>query len=101
MLSTGTPLADRTETKVCLISRGAQSFPSPAFSVIVVNARITLFALSGVPTVDEKTRPWSRHSSRPEHSRPEQCPSIAPRAGFEPATYCLGVLLRSSLDHDS
>ena len=62
MFSTGTPLADRTDTNVCLISRGAQPCPSPAFSVSVRNARITLFALSGVPTVDEKTRPWSCQS---------------------------------------
>jgi hypothetical protein len=52
MLSTGTPLADSTDTKVCRISRGAQAFPSPAFSVSPWNARITLFAFSGVPTAE-------------------------------------------------
>jgi hypothetical protein len=43
--------------KVCLISRGAQPRPSPAFSLIFWNALITLSAFSGVPTFDEKTRP--------------------------------------------
>ena len=57
MFSTGTPLADKTETKVCLISRGAQSGPSPAFLVMIRNARMTLFAVSGVPTLDVKIRP--------------------------------------------
>ena len=42
---------------VCLISRGTQSSPSPAFLVTVRNARITLFALRGVPTVDANTSP--------------------------------------------
>ena len=51
MLSTGTPLADRTDTKVCRISRGTQSSPSPAFLVIMRNARITLFAVRGVPVL--------------------------------------------------
>jgi hypothetical protein len=57
MLSTGTPFAERTDTNVCLISRGIQSCPSPAFFVIARNARITLFALKGVPTLDAKTGP--------------------------------------------
>jgi hypothetical protein len=60
MLSTGTPFADRTDTKVCLISRGTQSSPRPAFFVMIQNARITLFAVRGVPIRDAKTRPWSR-----------------------------------------
>jgi hypothetical protein len=68
MLSTGTPLADSTNTKVCRISRGAQAFPSPAFSVSPWNARIMLLALSGVPTVEAKTSPWSCQS-RPACNR--------------------------------
>ena len=55
MLSTGTPLADRTDTKVCRISRGTQSSPSPAFLVMMRNARITLFAVRGVPILEVKT----------------------------------------------
>jgi len=68
MLSKGTSLADSTETNVCLISLGGQSFPSPDRSVIARNERMTLYALSGVPTVDAKTRPRSCHSS-PARSR--------------------------------
>ena len=48
ILSTGTPLADSTDTNVCGISRGAHAFPSPAFSVSPWNARITLLAFSAV-----------------------------------------------------
>jgi hypothetical protein len=36
---------------------GIQSCPSPAFFVIARNARITLFGLKGVPTLDAKTGP--------------------------------------------
>ena len=50
MLSTGTPFADRTDTKVCLISRGTQSSPRPAFLVMMRKARMTLFTDNGVPT---------------------------------------------------
>ena len=68
MLSTGTPFADSNDTNVCLISRGAHSGPSPAFSVSALNDRMTLLALSGVPIVEAKTRPWSCHSA-PARSR--------------------------------
>src|SRR5215470_17069034 len=82
MLSTGTPLADRTDTKVCLISRGTQSRPRSAFRVSARNARITLLAVSGVPTVEEKTRPWSCHNApaliRAGAMLPERC-HAAPR----------------------
>jgi hypothetical protein len=62
MLSTGTPLADSTDTKVCRISLGAQFSPSPAAFVMIRKARITLLALSGVPIRDAKIRPWTSHS---------------------------------------
>ena len=75
MLSTGTPFADRTDTKVCRISRGTQSSPRPAFLVMMRNARITLFAVSGVPTREAKTRPCSCHSS-PADSRSLSCCSM-------------------------
>lgn len=42
---------------------GDPVLPSPAFTVISRKARITLFALNGVPTLDAKTRPWSCHNS--------------------------------------
>ncbi len=54
--ATGTPLAERTDTNVCLISRGAQLGPSPAFSVIRRNALITLVAVSGLPIWDAQTK---------------------------------------------
>jgi hypothetical protein len=47
-------LGASTDTKVCRISSGAQAVPSSAFSVSPWNARITLLALSGVPTVEAK-----------------------------------------------
>jgi len=59
MLSTGTPFADRTDTKVCLISRGTLSSPRPAFSVISRKAQITLFAVRGVPILEAKIGPWA------------------------------------------
>jgi hypothetical protein len=42
----GTPLADMTDMKVRLSSRGVQSSPRPAFLVMIGNARMRLFALS-------------------------------------------------------
>jgi hypothetical protein len=44
-------------------SPGDPVLPSPVLSVRLRNARITLFALSGVPTLEAKTRPWSCHSA--------------------------------------
>ena len=56
MFSTETPLADRTDTNVCLISRGAQPCPRPAFLVIARNAWMTLSAVSGAPKTVAKTQ---------------------------------------------
>ena len=64
LLPTGTPLADRIDTKVCRNSPGTQSSPSPAFLVMMRNARITLFAERGVPVLEAKTKPCSCQSSR-------------------------------------
>ena len=68
--------------QVCLISRGTQSGPSPAFLVIARNARITLFAVKGCRPVAgpcsgcvsaRRCRPAPRAGSPPLPRVPCEC----------------------------
>lgn len=58
-----TPLSLMIETKEWRSSRGVQSSPIPAARVMERSDRRTLPAARGVPTLVQKTRPWSRHSA--------------------------------------
>ncbi len=64
MSSMLTPLSDRSETKLCLSSRGVHSLgSSPAALATCRNPRRTLCASSAVPTFDVNTRQVLRQSS--------------------------------------
>src|SRR5215472_7368020 len=53
----GYPTTDIRDTNAWRKSRGAHPSPRPAASVIFLNSRLTFAASSGVPTVEQNTRP--------------------------------------------
>lgn len=92
MTSTGTRASDRSETKLCLNSRGTQSLPvSPAWSTTFRKSRRTLCASSALPVRVTNTRHAHPDISACPHVRVSQsawsasmarCGSISARRDF-------------------